>query len=367
MEAAGYQVPKGSGVPYGHGLDQEEFLKPQQPQPEHYIRFLQLLLNGISVHAVEANEIELSRFRQEVSNISDKLSVRSTAEEIEAALGFVIRAVTGYNGMAARITRAHVNELQAMLNMMSRTIAFLSHSSKTGIEQLRSIEKNLQTASTVGDMRLLRGKLDECLVLVRSESTRLHDESQSRIVELQAEVERTANHVRAAGIEVLEAVPLAPQRRTRPIAADHAPSGLNGREAAEELIAANIAQGKEFIVTLFVVDRLALISGRFGHKICDEVLLLVKEHLAGQLEAASLFKWSGPAFAVITEANQPLQVIEQHMMGIASKRFQKTMEKDRRITLLPVTCSLLVRKVSDVDSLDEIAETLDDFVATKAD
>ena len=345
----------------------KKFFEPETPKPENYIRFIQFLLNAISVHAVEANEIELTRFRQEVSNISETLSVRSTAKEIEVALGFVMRAVAGYNRIAARMTRAHVNELQAMLNMMSNTIAFLSDSSKTGVEQLQAIERNLQRASTVGDVRVLRSKLNDCLVLVRKESLRLRDESHSHIAALQAKVIETANHVRTAGITLPEVPPAAPRGRTRVLSPDFALMGLPGREAAEELISSNISRGREFFVTLFVIDRFAFIDGRFGSGVCGEMLLLLKEYLGEQLKSGSLFKWSAPAFAVIDEACQPQVVTESQMMRIASKRFEKTIQEDRRTALFPITCSCMVRKVSDIDSLEHIAEILDDFVVTKAD
>ena len=85
-------------------------------------------------------------------------------------MDFVTRAAAGYNRIAARITQAHVSELQAMLAMMTDTITFLSDSSKTGIEQLHTVERNLQKASSIGDIRVLRGRLDDCLTLVRTET-----------------------------------------------------------------------------------------------------------------------------------------------------------------------------------------------------
>jgi GGDEF domain-containing protein len=363
----------------------KKFLGTEKPKPEDYIRFLQLLLKGISLHAVEANEIELSRFRQEVSDISGTLSVHSTAEEIDTSIGFVIRAVTGYNRMAARISHAHVQELQDMLAMMTRTIAFLSDSSKTGIEQLQVVEKNLHTASTISDVRVLRSKLKHCLGLVRSESIRLREESQARIAELQEGVERTATHMRAAEITPEEDAVAAAEapaehssieqpsiehssgeigERDRVMRTDDLLTGLRGRDAAEDLIAANISQGKEFIVTLFLVDRFAQVSGRFGGEAADEVLLMVARHLGEQVGAGSLFKWSGPAFAAILESEEPLHAIEQRMGRVASKRFEKTLEINRRMVLFPVACSFMVQKVSDADLVENIAAMLDDFVAS---
>ena len=326
----------------------KKFLKPGKPNPEDYIRFLQLLLHGISLHAVEANESDLTRFRQEVATISERLSVQSSAEEIQAAVGFLIRAVAGYNQIAARITHAHLHELQAMLAMMTETITFLSTSSNTGVEQLQTVERNLKKASNIGDIRMLRGKLDECLQVVRNESNRLREESDTRIATLREGVERTANHVRSAGLDR---------------AADPA-TGLSGRSAAEELIAANVSQGKDFVVALFLVDRLAHVNGRFGRQTGDEVLLQVAQHIGQRLETASLFRWSGPAFAAIQEVRGSFNEIERQMKRVASLRLEKTIATDGRFILLPVTCSYLLQKVSAGDSAGVVARNLDRFVST---
>ena len=344
----------------------KKFLRPEQPKPQDYIQFLQQLLNAISLQAVQATDVELTPFRKEVSTIAGRLNSASTAEEIGGVVGFVIRAMTGYNRLAARMTHAHLNELQAMLAMMSRTIAFLSDSSKTGIEQLKAVERNLQSASTVGDVRVLRGKLGDCLTLVRTERIRLRDASQAQIVELQAGVERTATHIRNAGDAVPEetvALPPEPCPFTLP---DDSPPGFATRDGAERLIAAKISQGKEFVVTVFLIDRFPQVTGRFGAGTGGEVLQRVAHYLRDELEDDSLFQWSGSAFAAIREGGTPLHTIEQQMARIASKRFEKTIENDRQLVLLQVTCSFLVKKVSEGDCLADIAETLDDFVATKS-
>jgi GGDEF domain-containing protein len=144
------------------------------------------------------------------------------------------------------------------------------------------------------------------------------------------------------------------------------PAGLQTRDRAEQLIASRISQGTQIVVTLFLIDRFAQLHGRFGSKLSDEMLLMVAQHLGEQLGTGSLFKWSRSAFAAITEVDRPLQAIEQQMTRVASKRFEKTIEEDRRMVLIPVTFSCMVQKVSDADSLADIAATLDDFVAAKA-
>jgi GGDEF domain-containing protein len=328
----------------------KKYLRPGKPKPEDYIRFLQLLLQGISLHAVDADQEELVRFRLEISTISERLDDQSSAEDILVAMGVVIRALAEYNRTSAKATNAHLRELQAMLAMMTETIAFLGTSSKLGIEQLQSVEKNLQKTSSIEDIRVLRSKLDDCLTLVRSESNRLRDESRARIVALQAGVERTSNHMRSVkGVQSVDSA-----------------TGLHGRAGAEDLIAARISQGKEFVVTLYLVDRLVQVNGRFGRKIGDEVLLLVAQHVGQRLGTGSLFRWSGPALAAIQELSPSFNAVERQAKQIASTRLEKTIEADGRFTLLPVTCSFMLQKVTAGDSLETVTRNLDKFVATHA-
>ena len=325
-----------------------------------------MFLNEISLQAVEANESDLTRFRKEVSAISGKLSEQSSSEEIHAAVDFVTRAVAGYNRIAARTAQAHLSELQAMLAMTTDTIAFLSDSSKTGIEQMHLVEKNLQNASSIGDLRLLRSKLDQCLKLVRKESDRLRDESRTRILALQEGVERTASHIRSAGVALPPTPPVGPPKQAEIVHVDDTATGLRGRGSAEEVIAANISRGKEFAVSLFLLDGLMQVKGRFGSGTADEMLLAVSQHVEERLDTGSLFRWSGPAIAAITEIPPPFHEIERKMQQIGAMHLEKTIERDGRFVLLPITCSLIVQKVSDADSLEHVIEHLDDFVATHA-
>ena len=223
----------------------------------------------------------------------------------------------------------------------------------------------MQKASSISDIRLLRGKLDNCLTLVRSERNRLREESRVRIAVLQEGIERTANHVRSAGAAVPEVAAKGLPRRTSEAQADDLATGLKGRGAAEQLIAASISQGKELAVALFLVNGFGHLSGRFGGQTSDAVLFAVAQYARQRLPTGALFRWSGPALAAIVEMEQSFQAVEQQMANIASMRLEKTMEKSGRLILLPITCSCMVVKVSDADSVESVAETLDDFVATK--
>lgn len=342
----------------------QKFLKPGTPTAGDYIRLLRMTLDAISLHAEQTSKSDdLTQFRKEVATVSRQLNEQSSLAEVEQVVDFVIRAATGYDRIAARTADAHLQELQAMLAMMAETITYLSDSGRTGINQLRLVEDTIRKASNIDDIRVLRGKLDDCLTLVRNESNRLRAESRTRIAILQQGFERTAGRVKLAGMDLPATVLPKLTRETPP---EIPLTGLRGRESAEEMIAANVAQSKQCAVAVFVINRFGNIKGRFGSTTGDHVLLAVAQHLRERLATHALFQWSGPAFAAIVESDDAFHVIERKMANIASVRLENALENQGRGTVIAVTCSVIVQKISDADSLADIVAHLDDFVATRA-
>ena len=313
--------------------------------PADYIRYLQLLLQGISLHAIESDPEALCRFRNEIVSIADALDAESSAEDLALNVGKALRALEEYNQSAAGSLSSHANELRSMLVMMTETVAFLSSSNQTSVTQLSLIEKKLQRASTLDDVRQLRGQMAECLTVVRSESSRLQAESRARLESLQAEVERVSSRLRMGGLD----------SSSDPI------TGLPMRALAEQVIAAKISSKKECVAALFVIDRLASINGRFGRATGDDVLLLVAQQLAKRLSGATLFRWSGPALAAIFEVVTGEATAESQAKAAASMRLEKTIETNGRSVFLLITLFGQVRRVSSADSLDAVCADFDQF------
>ncbi|HEY3940741.1 MAG TPA: diguanylate cyclase [Bryobacteraceae bacterium] len=315
--------------------------------PADYIRYLQLLLQGISLHAIESDPEALCRFRNEILLIADALNADASAEDLALNVGKALRALEEYNQSAAGSLSGHASELRSMLAMMTQTVAFLSSSNQTSVTQLSLIEKKLQRASTLEDVRQLRGQMADCLTVVRSESSRLQAESRARLESLQAEVERVSSRLRMGGLD----------SSSDPI------TGLPMRALAEQAIAAKISSKKECVAALFVIDRLASINGRFGRAAGDDVLLLVAQQLAKRLSGATLFRWSGPALAAILEAVTGEATAESQAKAAASMRLEKTIETNGRSVFLLITLFGQVRRVSSADSVDAVCADFDQFQA----
>jgi GGDEF domain-containing protein len=327
-----------------------KFLTADKPQPPDLLRFLQLLLEGIATHAVESDATDLKLFRIEMSNFSDTLKEPLTSDQMLMAIRGAIRSLEAYNGRAAKLETANRIELRSVLTMMTDTIAFLGASSKTDVERLQLIEKSIDKASAIDDIRSLRVQLAACLASVRNESVRVREAMQFQIDSLQAAVQRSRDNLKSAMAEPPDPA-----------------TGLPGRASAEQSIANKIAEGRDFAIALFLVDRLVAINGRYGRPIGDQILLTVAQHLGQEhAQSSSLFRWSGPAFIQVFPIDANVSSVERLVKKLGSVRLQKDIDTGGGSVMLAITCSWILEIVTPLDSVEMFCRKLDDFVAARS-
>ncbi|MDQ2773942.1 MAG: hypothetical protein M3Y57_03285, partial [Acidobacteriota bacterium] len=112
---------------------------------EGFVRYLKPLLLGISRHAVESDPEDLNQFRKSVEDVALGLTDNCSPEDVLIKVGVVLHALEEYNRRASRTSLSFRNEFRGILSVMTETIASVSASSRTSVEQLQSIEKNLQS------------------------------------------------------------------------------------------------------------------------------------------------------------------------------------------------------------------------------
>jgi diguanylate cyclase (GGDEF)-like protein len=231
--------------------------------------------------------------------------------------------------------------------MMCDTISFLSSSSSSGIQTLQLIEKTLETGSTSVDIRSLRGQLADCFVIVRNDSIRVREDTQNQIDMLQSGVQSARDH-------------LASEFSTDPM------TGLPGRAAAEQSIANTIAEGLDFAVALFMVDRVESINARFGRTVGDQMIRTMAQRLAQSAsQPNSLLRWSGPAFLQVLKVGPDFSAVEQQVKKMALTRVQMNIETDGGSQMLAISCSSLLEKVKKTESAESVFRRLDAFIATR--
>jgi GGDEF domain-containing protein len=312
------------------------------------IGHLQILIRGIALHAIEGDPNDLKQLEERLSAIADTLTVDSSPDDLLVGIGKTLRSLEEYNRRAAVIFKGQVEELRGMLSTMTATVMFITSSSDTSVKQLSVIESRLQRASTLEDTRQIKTYLTDCLTLVRSETLRLQTETRSKINTLKNDVERLSHRLKAVATDDTE---------------DQV-TGLQGRRAAEEAITTLMASGNEFLVALYMLDRMASINGRFSRLVGDDVMLTGAQALAHKLSGTKLFRWSGPAFVAVFDPGIGLAQAEIRAAQAAALRIEKTLEADNRSVMMVITASSHVQRVSAKMGPESVFRAMDSFLAS---
>lgn len=300
------------------------------PSRQDYVNHLRALIEYMVIHAVEADVPSRSDFQQEVKAIGESIQGESSRDDLEAAINKVLRAVERYNSSVSNAFEVQSAELRGLLKSLTETVVFLTGGTETSVKQLDLIGSKLAHAVSLKDAVQMRTMIQESLSLVLVETQRVQNETRSKAEELKSEVGRLSELLKSAKLTALD----------DPI------TGLPGRAAAEQAIEAGISTGKQFAISLFIIDRLVSINGRFGRLVGDQVLVNAALTLAQRLHGATLYRWSGPAFLAIFDPSVNVTAAESQARRAASFRVEKDIEIGERSALVVITCSLHFRSIT---------------------
>src|SRR5581483_913005 len=178
-------------------------------------RALGLLLQSIEIHTASGDEVDYAQFRAGMETITSNFGDDTPAGEVLIMAGKAVNAFREYNERTTRYRKAQAAEFQRMVAMLTDTISATSHASDLSVGRLQDIEKKLERASVIEDVRVLRMQLNECLESIREEIRR-------------QEVERSASESPISTVDPGFSTPMVTQ-----VQEADAVTGLPGRLAAE--------------------------------------------------------------------------------------------------------------------------------------
>jgi GGDEF domain-containing protein len=355
----------------------KSFLKAGKPRSDVGVRYFQLLLRTIALHAVEADPDEREKFREQIAEIAGRLDVDDSPEALLNGTAAASELIENYHLQAAQHMTAFARELQSILGLLTSTIAFLAASSQTAVDQLQWIEKKLEKAATAEDVKDFGNRVAECLKVIRDESIRVRSEADGKIETLAAGLQTAA--VQKAGVQktgvqkegtydaemraeshaiVTPSDPYENDLPTDPL------TGLPGRPLAKEAVAARIAAGGDFVVALFFMERLDSVRARHGDDVSEDMLLLLAQDLGQNfVNNDSLYRWGGPSFLVILEIQPSLIVLGRRVKDVANAKREKNM--GGKSIILPVTCTSMVLRVVAGERPETVFRKLDAFMVAK--
>ncbi len=241
------------------------------------------------------------------------------------------------NRVTADRYRLQHEELQDMISMLTETVAALSVQRTSSVTRLQQVERQIEQASVLEDLRSLKANLSECLEAVR-EAAATQQKQSAETIQL---FERQIQTAKAK---------LAPPPRADPLKLPPAEA-----KKPEEII--------EFVV-VFLLDRENSIAARFGEEVRHKVLRFVSQHLKeALLPADRIIRWKGAAFLGSLKRTGSIHEIRAELSAVASIQISPTVDVGDRSIRLPVSLSWAVFAQNNFASLDALFEKVDEFIA----
>jgi len=313
-----------------------------------YRRMIDLILLAISLHAVSGDSADYERFRSDMNRFGGCLTPELSMSERFVVVGEALRAMEDYNRHTSRFLRIQNAELQNMITMLTQTVIAVGANSETSVAGLQGIEKALEEARMLEDVRVVKAHLGECLQSVRGEALRQKEEGKAALESIQQELAQSRE--RMGGFSVGSNLDSA--------------TGLPGKmEGERELHEALASPGTKFLL-LAVINRLEAVNARFGFAIGDQVLALAAEHFRGALHAEDkLYRWNGPAFVAVISRTADIGSVREEVRRFADKKLEKIFVIGSRSVLLPISASWAIFPI--VQPIDALLRKVEIFTAAQ--
>jgi len=270
---------------------------------------------------------ELLKRLDEARHSFDVLEV---ADEAPAALERDARAARARH-------RAQSEELQAMISMLTETVASISVHKDSSVARLQQIER----VSLVEDMRALKTSLSECLAAVREAALQQQVQATESIQRLESQIRSSKAH--------LASQPPPPAEDSDLVLSDEPEPRESGYAA------------------VFLLDRADLIARRYGESVRSEVLAFVRQHFKRMLMPNDRsIRWNSAAFVVLLQRTGTADDVSAELRSLASLGRSQYFDVGDRSVLLDTSLTWTVFPQADFASPDLFFKAVEDFIRQSA-
>lgn len=320
------------------------FLNSDREPVETCFRVIGLLVEGLGLHAVEVDAPDYEKFRKDIAGRSAKMSLEASTADLVIQAGSAIRAMEDYNKNIGRNVRQRNTEMRTIISMLTQAMISVSDSSERSATRLQEIEKQLESASVIEDVRVVKLRLAECLDKIKEEKEAQTDQSTNVMENLKKTIEQGPQwEPVSAGVDLS--------------------TGLPDRTAAESALNQCAAANEKAYAAVFIADRVQLINARFGYAAGDQVLKTIKAHIQKALGPGDqLYRWRGPSFLALLKRPEAADGVRAELSSITNARLEKTVEIGNKSVLLPISVHSAIFTVS--ASVRLLTHKIDAFVAT---
>jgi GGDEF domain-containing protein len=297
-------------------------------------RVVWLILEAIACHAIETDPAEREEFQNTLRFIAKKVEESTGNASTFVLAGEAIKSIEMYNRGVQRSLYSQVKELQSIVSLFTRSMLNISKGSTSSSTNLRQIERQIEKAGQIEDLRALKIQLELSLKGICEEAAQQEERSATIAKHIQDTMSRPESAaVLAAAVSDIDLV-----------------TGLPSFNMVPQALGAAIAGGCNTYAVLFCVDRIEIINSRFGSASGERVLITLGERLAQRFSGAdALFRWRGPAFLALIERTESEMAVRDEVARVVSTRLEQQIELSGRSALLPISASWVLVPLKGAD------------------
>jgi GGDEF domain-containing protein len=335
----------------------KRFLEPRRDGPvpdrglvEALMQMAQLLLDAMASHVVRGSDADFRSLRRTLSELAQRMEGPQSAMTLLGISSDAAEALDTYCQRTTAYHREQHEERQSMIAMLTDTLADISGQTDASVARLQAIEKQVERASELDDIRALRASLGESLQALREAAA--HQRSHSA-----ATVERLRGQIAMARKSTADD-PKHPGDAKDPAAKNGVLDLLS--EATDELGVESLPAS---YVAAFKLQRAEHIASRFGETVEHQMLNLIATELKTVLGPHDrLLRWKGTSFVMFINSTAPIPEIRSRLAKAVAATSQQYIEVGRNSALLSVGVDWIVSPQAG-RPLDAVFTEVDAFLA----
>ena len=321
--------------------------KGNGPEPdvvEALTQMGRLLLETMATHMVRGNEMDLKLLREKLNGMARRMEEPQPAMSLLGIASDAVEAFETYCQSTTEYLRQQNEERQSMVAMLTDTVADLSGQTDDSVARLHGIEKQIEQASELVDIRALRANLRESLLALREAAARQRSSSV-------ATVERLRGQIAMAQAQTPD--PPKPSRDNR-----------DGIDLIPELSEGPIESLSTSYVAAFRLQRAEHIASRFGEAVKRQMLSMIATQLKTVLGPNDrLLCRKDMSFVMFINSTDSVKEIRGRLLSAVGKTSQQYIEVGSKSVLLSVGVDWVVFPQADRPSLEAVYTEVDAFLA----
>src|SRR5580658_2028537 len=153
-------------------------------------RVVALLISKMGSSAVRCDLEDFEAFTTDIKRISSALEPDLTPDNLLVHAEAAVEGLTAYNKRIARLLDSQRSEVANIMGMLQDTVVNIAGENTRSAKRLQEITLELEQSGPITDLRVLKGRLAECLTGLREEMSLQKAEAAVTIENLQVTIAR---------------------------------------------------------------------------------------------------------------------------------------------------------------------------------